>query len=142
MRNSNLRVSEAEAAKLLTIAARLHAHRQQSFSIEDLIRAGEEVDLPPAVIYEAIVQTRLQQRLGTAARFSPPTQPRRRYLLPLLGAIAGLMLSLPLYPATKSGEYASPAALYVGELAATMIRILPPSVGLTAGVWLNRRRSR
>ncbi len=145
MQDSQRRISEAEASKILAIAAHLDANNQKSYSLEDLVQAGEQVNIPATYTYEALLQVQAGVDTPTSAvssdskRSLSTRQLKHQYLLPILGTIIGLVISIPLYPATKSGEYPSLNELIRMEMLTTGIRIFPPGLGLVAGIWGQRQ---
>jgi hypothetical protein len=138
MQDSQMQISEADAAKILTIATHLHARNQRDYSFEEIIKVGEEVNIPPSHIYQALLQIQTAKATPYCGLLSSPKS-KPGYLLPLLGAIAGLLISIPLYPATKSGQYASTPELIGMEMLTTAIRISPVGLGVLFGILVNQK---
>ena len=61
MNNSEDRIPKEIAADVFALAAQLYAQENQNYSLEELIQAGAEVQIPPELIQQALVQIRAKQ---------------------------------------------------------------------------------
>lgn len=158
MQNSQQPISEAEAARILALAAQLHAQSQWSYSVEELIQAGEEVNIPAANIHQALAQVRRAATPDAVVSSAPKHSsfakpPQNRYLLPLLGTVTGLIISVPLLFATGSliwsVKYWVNDTFFKSQLEGRLIDsievggigltiLFPPAVGLSVGIWGDR----
>jgi LemA protein len=68
MNESNSRIPEEIADDVLRVASELYAKTQNSFSVSDLQVAGQEVNIPPELIDQAIEQVKEQRRLEEEKR--------------------------------------------------------------------------
>jgi LemA protein len=82
---SNLRIPDEKAPEVFELAARLYAERSQSYSVDDLVAAGSEVQIPPEFVQEALRQIQVreaqqqQQQQQRAAR-------RKQFSMVAIGA--------------------------------------------------------
>lgn len=60
MKLQNYRIPEEQAQDVLTRAAQLYAQHNQSYSVQELIDAGTEAQIPPEFMEEAIHQIELE----------------------------------------------------------------------------------
>lgn len=68
MNESNSRIPDEIADDVLRVASELYAKTQNSFSVSDLQAAGQEVNIPPELIDQAIEQVKEQRRLEEEKR--------------------------------------------------------------------------
>lgn len=68
MNESNSRIPEEIADDVFRVASELYAKTQNSFSVSDLQTAGQEVNIPPELINQAIEQVKEQRRLEEEKR--------------------------------------------------------------------------
>lgn len=76
--SSGDRIPEQLAPEVFELASRLYAEQKQSYSTEDLVAAGSEVQIPPEYIQEALRQVQERQRQAQAQQAQ--AQARRRQL--------------------------------------------------------------
>ncbi|MGJ3249723.1 MAG: LemA family protein [Elainellaceae cyanobacterium] len=68
MTDPNLRIPQDRAQEILAIATRRYAETVESYSATDLVRAGEEVQIPDEFIREAIADVRARHQHQHANR--------------------------------------------------------------------------
>jgi hypothetical protein len=61
MNNSKVRISKDIAADVFALAAESYTKESQDYSLEELIQAGEEVEIPPEFIVRAVQQIKAKQ---------------------------------------------------------------------------------
>ncbi|MBW4595304.1 MAG: hypothetical protein KME46_20970 [Brasilonema angustatum HA4187-MV1] len=61
MNNSKLRISKDIAADVFALAAQSHTQQTQDYSLEEMIQAGGEVEIPPEFIVRAVQQIKANQ---------------------------------------------------------------------------------
>ncbi|TVP63898.1 MAG: LemA family protein [Leptolyngbya sp. LCM1.Bin17] len=83
------RIPEDKAAQVFDLAARLYAQQNQSYSLEELTKAGAEVDIPPEFIAAALAQLKAQDAEAQIQR----QQTQQRYqTLKIVGLVAALVI--------------------------------------------------
>lgn len=90
MNNPNARIPEEMAGEVMEVAARLYAETTNSYSTGELVEAGSEVQIPPAIIEQAIAQVqekRRQERLR-----QQKARDRNKIALFAAGGVAALVL--------------------------------------------------
>ena len=61
MNNSKIRIPKEIAPDVFALAAQLYAQENQDYSLEEIMQAGAEVQIPPEVIQQAIQQIQAKQ---------------------------------------------------------------------------------
>ncbi|MFN6526952.1 hypothetical protein [Nostoc sp. ChiSLP03a] len=61
MNNSKVRIPKEIAPDVFALAAQLYAQENQDYSLEEIMQAGAEVQIPPEVIQQAIQQIQAKQ---------------------------------------------------------------------------------
>lgn len=59
---SNARIPEEIASEVLEVASRMYAEANNSYSVQDLQQAGQEVSIPPELIEKAIQEVQAKHR--------------------------------------------------------------------------------
>lgn len=72
------RIPDQQASEVFELAARLYAQRSQSYSVEELVQAGSEVEIPPEYVQEALRQ--VQTREAQQQQQQQQTRERRKQL--------------------------------------------------------------
>lgn len=62
MNNQNPRIPEDVSAEVFELAARLYGQQESSYSVDDLIQAGREAEIPPEIIQQAIEEIQARRR--------------------------------------------------------------------------------
>lgn len=86
------RLPDERADAVLALAARYYAEQQDSYSAEELIQAGSEVNIPPKLIQQAIREIEAQQR--NSALEQQVCKENRRLLMGLGGSVLAIAASL------------------------------------------------
>jgi LemA protein len=87
-RQSGDRLADEKADAVLALAARYYAQQQNSYSEQELIQTGSEVDLPAELIQKAIRDLEAQQR--TTSLQQQLRQEQRRRLIGLGGGVLAI----------------------------------------------------
>ncbi|MEA5572300.1 LemA family protein [Calothrix sp. UHCC 0171] len=85
MKNQEIRIPEEIAPEVLELASRYYANQMRSYSQSDLVAAGEEVDIPPEIIQQAIrdIQKQHQEKIQRQQQ----TQKQRQILLKITASM-------------------------------------------------------
>ncbi len=84
MEKSDIHIPEKLVPRVFEIASQLHAQKNQKYSLQELLEAGAEADIPPEFIQQALqeIETKKIQSLDQ----------KRRVSLTLIGVILSLLL--------------------------------------------------
>lgn len=123
MNYPNDRIPEEKTQEVFTLAAKLYARHNQSYSVKELMEAGAEAKIPPEFIQQAVEQLELQQQNQSLS-----TQSLKPYRL------AALVIGIPVLTALAVvGLIARNAMINAQEKQAPFVAIqpIPPEPPLT-----------
>ena len=95
------RIPQDQTQEVFTLAAQLYAQHSQSYSVQELMAAGNEANIPPEFVQKAIAQIQLQ-RSSTVQPVPTPQSKRSKVLL--ISLAAGLLAMSALYFLARNGQ--------------------------------------
>lgn len=87
---ANSRIPDEKAPEVFELAARLYAQQTQSYSTDDLVAAGSEVQIPPEFIQEALRQIQAKE---IQQQQQQQQQAKRRNQLGMVAIGAGVVIA-------------------------------------------------
>lgn len=95
------RIPQDKTQEVFTLAAQLYAQHSQSYSVQELMAAGSEVNIPPEFVQQAIAQIQLQR----SSTVQPvPTRHTKRSQVLLISLAAGLLALAAMYFLARHGQ--------------------------------------
>lgn len=86
----DVRIPDDKASEVFELAARLYSQSSNTYSVDELVQAGSEVQIPPEFIQEALQRIEAQEREAEIQR--QQAQKRRRQLQMAAAAVGAIAL--------------------------------------------------